>query len=213
MLKYKRLVFNALQVNCWVVYADDGACIVFDPGCSNPIERQELDQFIKDSELSVKAVIVTHGHFDHVPGVSFVRNSYSVPFMGHRDEQELIEFAAIQAKPFGFDFESAVPAFDRMLEPGKKLIMGSIELEVFHVPGHSAGSMAFYSKEGGFVIVGDVLFKGSIGRTDLPGGNYQTLMDSINRILLPLPPDTRILSGHGPESTIGEEISSNPFLS
>lgn len=212
MLKYKRLIFNPLQVNCWIVSDDQGNGLIFDPGCSDQRERDELDTFIQQEGLNVKGVVATHGHFDHIPGVNYVRSAYQVPFMGHADEASLIGYAVQQARPFGFEFGEAVPSFDQVLTPQTDLLIHQEALQVLHVPGHSAGSLAFYSASGGFVIVGDVLFKGSIGRTDLPGGDYDTLMTSIREVLMKLPAETKVLPGHGPETTIGIEQRSNPFL-
>jgi len=212
MLQYKRFIFNPIQVNTWVVYEASGDCLIFDPGCSDDTEQKELSKFIDEEGLNPLAVIATHGHFDHIPGVHFVLNSYNCPFLGNEKDQELINYAPEQGSLFGFNFEAKPLIIDRFLADGDNLRMGSVQLQVMHVPGHSSGSLAFYSSESRFVVVGDVLFKGSIGRTDLPGGNYETLIKSIKDKLLVLPDDTVVLPGHGQETNIGLEKSSNPFL-
>lgn len=212
MLQYKRFIFNPIQVNTWLLYAPKGDCLIFDPGCSNSEEQQELVAFISEGQLKPLAVIATHGHFDHVPGINFVKNQFGIPFLGHSLDQELVNFAAEQGRLFGFSFDGQPPHFDRFLEDGELLQVGQVKLKVLHVPGHSAGSLAFYSEESRLVLVGDVLFKGSIGRTDLPGGNYEALILSIRHQLLSLPDETIVLSGHGPETSIGKERNSNPFL-
>lgn len=195
-----------------MVYDATGTCLVFDPGCSTVAEQKQLVDYIQTNKLKPSAVIATHGHFDHIPGVRFITTTYGCPFLGNAEDKQLISYAPQQAEPFGFHFQSSVPELDQLIGHDDRLTYGDIELSVMHVPGHSAGSLAFYSADAGFVIVGDVLFRGSIGRTDLPGGNYDTLMESIKTHLLVLPPETRVLPGHGPETTIGEEINGNPFL-
>jgi glyoxylase-like metal-dependent hydrolase (beta-lactamase superfamily II) len=212
MVQYNDLVYNPLQVNCWLVSNDKGECVIFDPSCASEEEQSHLADYIYSRKFKPLAVVATHGHFDHVPGVNFIIEEFACPFLGHKDDQFLVDFAPQQGSPFGFDFGPKPPVFDRTLNDGEDLVLGSIRLKVLHVPGHSAGSLAFYSEESGFVIVGDVLFKGSIGRTDLPGGNYETLIDSIRQKLLVLPENTIVLPGHGPESDIGSERISNPFL-
>ncbi len=212
MTKYKRFIFNPLQVNTWVIYSSSGDCLIIDPACSNEKEEKELSNFIEQEGLTPLAVVITHGHFDHVPGVQFVKSLYDCPFIGHENEQELVNYAPEQGSLFGFNFGSKPPVIDEFLIDGEILEKGSIHLLSLHVPGHSSGSLAFFSKEGKFVVVGDVLFKGSIGRTDLPGGNYETLIQSIRSKLLTLPEETLVMPGHGPETTIGQERISNPFL-
>jgi hydroxyacylglutathione hydrolase len=212
MIQYKQLVFNPLQVNCWLVFDESGDCIIFDPGCSGQKEQEELKNFVDSNKLNPLVVVATHGHFDHVPGINFVKNEFSCAFVGNSEDQFLVDFAPQQAAPFGFEFGDQPPVFDKTYGHGDKLVAGSLSLDVLHLPGHSAGSLGFYSAEGGFVIVGDVLFKGSIGRTDLPGGDYSTLISSIKSHLLVLPDDTSVLPGHGPETSIEMEKRSNPFL-
>ncbi len=186
--------------------------MVIDPSCSTDDEQNELADYIYSNKLKPRGVVATHGHFDHIPGVNFVIEEFEVPFIGNREDQFLVDFAPQQAAPFGFHFGEKPPVFNESLSNEEVLVKGDVNLNIFHVPGHSAGSIALYSPEGNFVVVGDVLFNGSIGRTDLPGGNYQTLIESIRTKLLVLPLDTKVLPGHGPETTIRKEKESNPFL-
>lgn len=212
MIQYKKFVFNPLQVNCWLVYDESGACVIFDPSCISREEQNELSEYIYQNELKPLAVVITHGHFDHVPGVGFVVEEFGCPFMGHLKDLPLVEFAPQQASVFGVNMDTPPIRYDRALVHKEILVLGQMSFAVLHVPGHSEGSLAFYSRDGGFIIVGDVLFKGSIGRTDLPGGDYNTLINSIQTHLLVLPESTIVMPGHGHESTIGAERDSNPFL-
>ncbi len=212
MIHYKQFVFNAIQVNTWVVYNEDGDCIIFDPGCQNEGEQHQLSSFITDHQLSPSLVVATHGHFDHIPGVEFVKNQYHCQLAGHQADQLLLDHAKEQGSLFGFDLGSAALALDQLLDHGDDLVEQGLSFKVLHVPGHSLGSLAFYCEAGRFVIVGDVLFQGSIGRTDLPGGNYETLIESIQNHLMTLPDETAVLCGHGPITKIGIEKKTNPFL-
>ncbi|MBT3244754.1 MAG: MBL fold metallo-hydrolase [Bacteroidetes bacterium] len=212
MIHRKQFVFNPIQVNTWVIHNDHGDGVIFDPGCSNHAEEAQLVDYLMDMKINPVALLATHGHFDHIPGVAFLKNKYHCPLKGHSDDQLLLDHAVEQGRLFGFDFGEKNPVFDDLLSGGQTLKFEGLEFEILHVPGHSMGSLAYYCKEAHFVVVGDVLFKGSIGRTDLPGGDYDTLIDSIKKNLLCLPDDTIVLSGHGPETTIGGEKSTNPFL-
>jgi len=212
MLQYKRFVFNPIQVNTWVIYESSGDCLIIDPGCYDDSEQRELSRFIDEEGLTPLAVIATHGHFDHITGVHYVMNRYDCLFLGNEKDQELINYASKQGSMFGFNIDDSPLILDRLLTDGEELRIGSVALKVFHVPGHSAGSLALYSSESKFVVVGDVLFKGSIGRTDLPGGDTLTLIKSIKEKLMVLPEDTIVMPGHGLETNIGIEKATNPFL-
>ncbi len=212
MIHYKQLVFNAIQVNTWVVYTDQGDGVIFDPGCQDADEEKQLTSFLEKKCITLQAVVATHGHFDHIPAVRFVMDQFNCRFYGHQADQILVDHATEQGSLFGFDFKKPPPTFDVLLDDGHQLKLNNLEFNVLHVPGHSQGSLAFHLPTAKLVIVGDVLFQGSIGRTDLPGGDYSTLIRSIREKLLTLPDDTTVLSGHGPETTIGAERMSNPFL-
>lgn len=212
MVHCKRLVFNSFQVNTYLIYLDEGPCIIIDPACSEESERLVLLDFISTRKLKPELILATHGHFDHLPGVYFIKEKFGIPFCGHRDDLSYLQFARQSGEFYGFDFEFDPPEFDTFYTDEETIVWGGGSFRVLHVPGHSRGSLAYYFKESGFVITGDVLFDGSIGRTDLPGGDYDTLIRSIRTKLLVLEDQTVVCSGHGPETTIGKERESNPFL-
>ncbi len=212
MIYWKNLVFNSLQVNTWLVYKERGSCIIVDPACAEDFERQLLLDFISENELKPEMILATHAHFDHLAGVDFVREKFNIPFYGHRDDLTLLQFARQQGELYGFNFDVDPPEFDRFINDEDIIEWGGGAFKALHVPGHSKGSLAYYFEELGFVIVGDVLFRESIGRTDLPGGDYDTLIHSINTKLLVLDDATRVFPGHGAESDISYEKAHNPFL-
>jgi glyoxylase-like metal-dependent hydrolase (beta-lactamase superfamily II) len=204
-------VFNAFQENTYLLYDQTGECILVDAGCYSPEEKTAIDNFLLSNKVRLTKLINTHCHVDHVLGMAYLAEKYKPEIWAHQDDLKLLTEARKHGIIFGFDVEQP-PVATGYLEEGKDIVFGNSRLQVFHVPGHSPGSVALYSREANFVIVGDVLFKGSIGRTDLPGGNYDQLMKSIFTKLMSLPPDTVVYSGHGPSTTIHEEALSNPFL-
>jgi len=210
MIKITQLVFNPFQENTFVLYNDKNECIIVDPGCYEDNEKEQLNYFIKNNNLIPKRLINTHCHVDHVLGNSFVKNSYNVVFSIHKDDLPLLKRVTQHGIAFGLEID-APPEMDEFLEEGSKISFGDSIINIIHVPGHSPGSIALYSEPDKFIMVGDVLFQGSIGRTDLPGGNHDTLINSIQKKLMVLPHDTLIYPGHGPSTTIGEEYNSNPF--
>ncbi|MFZ5940056.1 MAG: MBL fold metallo-hydrolase [Bacteroidota bacterium] len=211
MEQVKTLVFNPFQVNTYIIYDENGKCVIIDPAFSSASEEETFETFLSRNRLSPVAQLNTHCHVDHLPGVTYLREQHHLPFHAHPGELDNIRNAPLMGQLFGFT--NATPdRIDRPLHDGELISFGSIELQVLHVPGHSEGSLAFYSAAGGFVITGDALFQGSIGRTDLPGGDYDTLIASIRTRLLTLPAATRVYPGHGPYSSIGQENSTNPFL-
>ena len=153
----------------------------------------------------------THCHIDHVLGIPYFKENYKLAFRAHQDESAIAKNAHMMGKIFGLEVDS-FPDIDSFIEHHEEIRIGVSSLTSLHVPGHSMGSLAFYCKEAGFVITGDALFEGSIGRTDLPGGNYDQLIQSITENLLTLPPETKVYPGHGPSTSIKAEIESNPFL-
>ncbi len=212
MVHWKSLVFNSFQVNTWLVYQERGSCLIVDPACSDDIEKKVLLDFIRENELKPEMILSTHAHFDHLTGVEFVREEFNIPFCGHREDLTLLQFARQQGEFYGFNFEVDPPEFDKFIADEEVLEWGGGVFKALHVPGHSKGSLAYHFKELGFVIVGDVLFRESIGRTDLPGGDYETLIRSINSKLLVLDDATRVFPGHGAESDIAHEKEHNLFL-
>lgn len=205
--------FSLFGINTYLVFdPDKKECAIIDPGMSNPEEEEAIENFIAEKGLTLTQIINTHLHIDHVAGIPFLRKKYGAPVLAHEGDMFLGKKIRHQAVAFGLDLEIDEIEVTEFLKAGDKIKIGNGELEVISVPGHSKGSIALYDKAGGFLISGDALFKGSIGRTDLPGGNYKELIDSIESNLLSLPDDTVVFPGHGPSSTIGEEKKSNPFL-
>ncbi len=211
MVKIKPFVFNSFQVNTFVLSDETQDAIIIDPACSSDSEKKEIINFIEEQKLSVKYIANTHAHIDHILGVPDLKEHFNVPFYLHSDDQLLLDNAQNSALIFGFDFNTTL-AIDCKLDDMQTLEFGNSKLNLLHVPGHSPGSIVFHSNTDNFAIVGDVLFNGSIGRTDLPGGNHGQLIHGIKSKLLTLPSETLVLSGHGPQTTIGNEHDTNPFL-
>jgi len=211
MIQIDTLVFNSFQVNTYLVWDDEGFCLVVDPAFYSEEEKAFFDKHISDKGLKLIGQVNTHCHIDHVLGVQHIQSSYDFPFRAHLEESELVGNAPLMGDMFGLMVEP-FSGIDQVIEDGETILVGNQSLQSIHVPGHSPGSLAFYSKEGRFVITGDALFQESIGRTDLPGGDYDQLIQSIRSRLLILPPETVVYAGHGSPSTIGHEIAENPFL-
>jgi hydroxyacylglutathione hydrolase len=211
MLEVKKFVVNPLQENTFVVSDETGACILVDPGFYFEEERTEIREYISAHGLKPVMIANTHAHFDHIMGVDFIRKEYDIPFKMHPGDVFWIERATEQAGMFGFEMEP-VGAPDALITEKDILNFGRSSLSILHIPGHSPGHVVFYSESDGILIAGDVLFYGSIGRTDLPGGDHQALISGIKEKLFGLPGDTKVFCGHGPETTLAFEKSSNPFL-
>jgi hydroxyacylglutathione hydrolase len=211
MIRTEAIVFNAFQVNTYLVWDETGDCLVVDPAFYSTEEQNVLESLISEKGLFVAGQINTHCHVDHVLGVHHMKAEYKCAIRAHNEELRVAANVPLMGDLFGWSVEP-ISGIDEYIEDNQRIPVGNHFLQAIHVPGHSMGSLAFYSREGGFVITGDALFRGSIGRTDLPGGDYDTLVTSIKSRLLVLPPETVVYPGHGPSSTIGEEIGSNPFL-
>jgi hydroxyacylglutathione hydrolase len=211
MITIKRFVFNELEVNGFVLSDETRECIIVDPGCNTDRQCGELTTYISGAQLKPVFIVNTHGHFDHIFGNARIMEIYQCPTLIHKDDVPLLEHADKYAGVFGFNMVSP-PLPDRFLSQGIPLIFGNSSLDIIHVPGHSPGSVVLYSKSDRFLICGDVLFQGSIGRTDLPGGDYELLIRGIRDKLMTLPGDTEVWPGHGPKTTIGREYDTNPFL-
>lgn len=212
-MKIAKFSFSLFGINTYVVYdAQGGECAIIDPGMITNREREALQNFISREGLKVTHLINTHLHIDHAIGDSFVAHQYGVlPEAGAADAPLGRKLSA-QGRMFGIEEVVSDVEIYRELKAGDVVKVGQGALNVIAVPGHSPGSVALYDKEGGYVIVGDALFAGSIGRTDLEGGDYATLINSIKEGLLALPPDTVVYPGHGPATTIAREQATNPFL-
>lgn len=211
MIHLEKFVFNAFNVNTYLLYEDTGECIIIDPANDKREENDMIQAFIEQKKLKPLLNLNTHCHIDHVVGIPFIRDTYNIPLQTHEKETELLENAPLMGELFGFQV-SPLPSVDQFIGHGEMIRLGPSAIRALHVPGHSAGSLAFYAQAEGFVITGDALFQGSIGRTDLPGGDYDTLISSIRNNLLSLPPETRVWPGHGDPTTIGEELENNPFF-
>lgn len=207
-----KFVFNSFGVNTYLVYdKSTGRCIVIDPGMSEEAEIKEFDDFVEERNLQIEKILLTHGHFDHIWGVNHAKNKYSVEVYSHKNDLFLIEDAASYASVYGLDFPGAVEV-DNFLTGTDSIDFAGTKIEVLHTPGHSPGHLTFVFDEYEIVFTGDVLFKGSIGRTDLPGGDLDALMDSLWRKVLVLDERFTVFPGHGEKTTIGIEKNSNPFL-
>lgn len=205
-MQLARLVVGPLQVNCYIVFDEKTKdAIVIDPGD----DAQDILHLVNDKRLKVKYVINTHAHFDHVGANKLLKEATGAELLIHEGDSKLLGATANQARMFGMTAPSS-PGADRFVKHGDVIQAGDIALKVLHTPGHSAGGISLAGD--GVVFTGDSLFAGSIGRTDLMGGDLTTLITSIKEHLMTLPDDTVVLSGHGPQSTIGEERRENPFL-
>ena len=211
MLKIKVFTFSPIQENTYVVYNEKKECIIIDPGCYFPEEQQELKNFIDKSELLPKWLVNTHCHLDHVFGNKFIAEHYHLTLHLHPLEEKMLQVAPASGLMYDMPFDNYQGEFI-FLQEGDKIVLGEDELEVIHVPGHSPGSICFYCRKQKFIIGGDVLFNGSIGRTDLPFGDHQALISNIRQKLFVLPDDVTVYNGHGPETTIGNERKFNPFV-
>ena len=211
MLTVKSFTFNPVQENTYVVYNEKGECCIIDPGSYFPGERDELKTGIEKTGLTPVLLLNTHCHFDHVFGNLFVNETWGLIPHIHPLEAQVLDFAESSARGWQLPFDN-YKGPTVYLETGKFINIGDDRLEIRFTPGHSPGSLSFYSEESGFIIGGDVLFNGSVGRTDLPGGDMATLVQSIQTQFFTLPDETKVYSGHGPVTTVGFEKMNNPFV-
>ena len=211
MLKIKSFVFSPIQENTYLLYNEFKDCVIIDPGCYFPEEKDELKAFITQSGLKPRMLLNTHCHLDHVFGNKFIAETYGLTLQLHEKEKHMLDIAPASGLMYDMPFENYAGGFI-YLEEGDTVLLGEDELKVIEAPGHSPGHICFYCSSQNFIISGDVLFNRSIGRTDLPGGNHQMLLKNIREKLFVLPDETIVYSGHGPETTIGEEKKYNPFL-
>ncbi|MBM7650054.1 glyoxylase-like metal-dependent hydrolase (beta-lactamase superfamily II) [Bacillus ectoiniformans] len=207
-MNWTQLPLGPLQTNCYVLSNKENECIIFDPGA----EGDKLVQWLKANKLTPLAVLLTHAHFDHIGAVDAVRDAYDAPVYLHKKERNWLKDPAMNGSQFFKMGKISGRGADHLLEDETELTIGSFTFKLFHTPGHSPGSISFYFEEGGAVFAGDTLFMGSIGRTDLKGGNHELLIKSIHDHLLSLPEETVVLPGHGPATSIGQEMDHNPFL-
>ncbi len=206
-----KLVFSPIDVNTYVLADSSGNCAIIDCGSYDRDEFIRLTDLIKEKNLKPVLLLNTHCHLDHIFGNNFILEEYKLGAFCHKEDEQNRENAVQHAVFFGLSME-APPVPSGFLIDGQKVSFGETELKVLHVPGHSRGSLAFYSAADSVVFTGDALFAGSIGRTDLPGGNYETLLNSIRTKLFTLPPQTVVYPGHGNPTTIGTELKTNPYF-
>lgn len=206
-----RLVFSPIDVNTYILSDKGKDCAVIDCGCYTENEFKKFTDFLEDKNLDPVLLLNTHCHLDHIFGNGKFLGKYKIGSFCHREDEMNRKIAVKQAMLFGLKMENP-PEPAGFLEEGQIISFGSIRLKALHVPGHSPGSLAFYNEEEGLVFTGDALFNGSIGRTDLPGGDYNTLLTSIRTKLFTLPVETVVYPGHGGSTTIRKEMSANPYF-
>lgn len=212
-MNIKVFEFNPIAVNTYVLYDETGECVIIDAACFFPNEQQELLSFINNNKLVVKHLLNTHLHFDHVFGVNFMEEQFDVKMKAHKADEFLLASMQQQMAMFGFPANGKyIPTMGEYIDENDIIEFGNQKLSIMSVPGHSPGSIVFYNKKENLIVSGDVLFNGSIGRTDLPQGDHNLLIDGIKTKLLVLPEDTVVYPGHGPSTTIKGEKQMNPFL-
>ncbi len=211
MLTVQPFTFNPVQENTYVVYNEKGDCCIIDPGCYFASEEQELKNFIEKNGLRPVYLLNTHCHLDHIFGNRFVQKTFGLSLYLHKLEKPVLEHGPASGQVWQLPFDNYDGELN-YLDEGEVVRIGEDELHVLFTPGHSPGSISFYNAEAKFVISGDVLFQGSVGRTDLPGGDFTILEESIKTKLYTLPADVIVYSGHGESTTIGDEMKGNPFV-
>ena len=210
-MKVAQFTFNAFQENTYILYDNSLECVVLDPGCNNDEERKTLVKFIEDNNLKPTKLINTHCHIDHVLGNKFIAEKYDLQLEAHEGEAQVLGTCETVSNMYGIPYEGS-PSIGKFIKEDTDYTFGESVLKTIFTPGHSPASLCFYCEADKILIAGDALFQGSIGRTDLPGGNYDLLIKNIKEKLLVLPEDVTVYSGHGPSTTIGREKMSNPFL-
>lgn len=212
MLQINSFVFNPFGENTYVIFDETKDCVIIDPGCSSAAEEDRLFGYLDQHQLKPLMVINTHGHVDHVVGNNAMKRRYGIPVAAHPDTKPDFVQAKRQAVWLGFQPVGDIDLPDTDLTDDEQIKVGDGLLEVICTPGHARGSVSIYAPVEGWVITGDALFCRSVGRTDLPGGNFEELRESIRTRLFALPNDTEVFSGHGESTTIGEEKDFNPFV-
>ncbi len=211
MITIKAFAVNSFQVNSFVLHDESGSCIIVDPGYYTEFEKQALKEYIDSNNLKPVKIIATHTHIDHILGMKYVADTFDIGLACHKDSEQFIRSAHGSASVFGFELEGTINP-DQYLENGELFKFGNSEIRIIHTPGHAAGSICLILENEKSVITGDVLFRDSIGRTDLPTGDFDVLMESINTQLFTLDDGFTAYPGHGPTTTIGYEKVNNPFV-
>ncbi|SIS80988.1 Glyoxylase, beta-lactamase superfamily II [Chryseobacterium ureilyticum] len=211
MLQIQGFVFNFASENTYVLYNENKNAWLIDPGNKSEQETNAIDQFIKEKGLKIEKILLTHAHIDHVLGLQWAFDTFKVPVYLHKEDQEVLDMLQASGMRFGFPVEP-VKVDTIYINEGEELELDGEKFNIYHVPGHSPGSVVYHNENQKFMISGDVLFEGSIGRTDLYKGNYEQLIDGIKTKLFVLDPDTQVFSGHGNPTSIGFEKQYNPFF-
>lgn len=211
-MKIARLIFNPIQENTYIIWDDTLEAAVIDAGNMNERENEVLAKFIADNGLKPKYALNTHGHFDHLLGVDFLREKYGAQLAMNSKDEFLLKGASVSAELFGVKADALPEAIDVDLEGKESIKFGNTELKIIPTPGHTPGHVAFFEPASKVLFTGDTLFRESIGRTDLPGGDYSWIMRSIIENILPLGDDVKIYPGHGDTSDLGHESMYNPFV-
>ena len=212
MINVKTFEFNIIAENTYLLYDETKEAVLIDCGCMFPAEEKKLAGFIEKNDIQLKRNLCTHLHFDHILGNNFIYQTYGIKPEAHQKDVELLPSIKQQVQNTGFRISVQSIEVEDFLVENETIRFGKSELVTMLVPGHSPGSLAYYSREDGFIVVGDVLFKGSIGRSDLWGGNHDILVAAIKDNILPLPDETIVYPGHGPSTTVIEEKINNPFI-
>lgn len=210
-MQIKTFVFNPFYENTIILSSEQGNCFIFDPGCYESYEVEELTEYVRMNDLKVKAIINTHCHIDHVLGNSILKSEYKVPLMIPTNEREVFDAVPAYAPQWGITGYQHADV-DEYMEGDSVMSLDEIQLKLIEVPGHSPGHLMFYMKDEKVIVGGDVLFRESIGRTDLPGGNHDDLLSNIQQKVYILPEDVTVYPGHGPTTTIRHEKQNNPFV-
>ncbi len=211
MTTIKTFTFNPFQVNTYIIYDETMECIIVDAASTDTHEEAEIESFISANNLKPVLLLSTHTHVDHIPGNSFIIDKYNIPYKIHEEGLQFLRSAKGYALGFGFPLENvAMPT--GYIKDNETIRFGNTSIKVLYTPGHANGSVCLYDNANNYVIVGDVLFNGSIGRSDFPTGNHDLLIQSINEKLFTLPDNTKVYCGHGPSTTIGNEKRNNPFF-
>lgn len=211
MLQIQGFVFNFASENTYILYNENKKAWLFDPGNMNGQETKAIESFISENELKIEKILLTHAHIDHVLGLQWAFDMYKVPVLMHREDKEVLDMFQISGMRFGFELDH-IHVEIQYINEGDELDFDGEKFKIYHVPGHSPGSVVYHNENQKFIISGDVLFEGSIGRTDLYKGNYEQLIDGIKTKLFILDNDTQVFSGHGNPTKIGFEKEYNPFF-
>ncbi len=211
MLKVKVFIFSPIQENTYLLYNEEGKALIIDPGCYSKEEQETISRFITAESLVPVQLLNTHCHLDHVFGNQWVYDTYHTPLHIHPKEETMLQLAPLSGEKWGLPFVNYSGPL-HYLNEGDTIQMGNDALRIILAPGHSPASICFYCEAQQFIIGGDVLFRESIGRSDLPGGNHETLLKSIREQLFTLPDEVVVYPGHGLKTTIGHEKAHNPFL-